>query len=251
MPPRTLTAHLKPHERIILAWDRSDFNEHSKLLVDRLLPCVGMVKLGYQAIYSLTSFGTVALDMVRLVPLGGYFLDAKLEDIEHTMVEAIRAIVRWPKPPSIVSIHATMRVERLVTILEALRGSPILPAFVTVLTDQSDDDCYEVYGDGVKEVVEARAHRVEFASKKTGVPAAIICSPQELGVLKECNLTKITPGIRAKGDPEDDQERTMTAREAIEAGADYLIIGRPILGAQDPVAAAHLVAADIADGIGA
>lgn len=253
---RSLTADLKPHERIILPWDQGNFNEHGKETLNRLLPHIGMVKLGYQAIYSRALFSTVAFDVIQHVtgPAGrGYFLDGKLKDIENTVVEAIKVMSKWPVPPRIITIHATMRYKTIVAALNAVRGSTILVAGVSLLTDHDDTDADEIYNVDAIDVVLDCADRLAMASEETGVPAALVCAPPDLEVLARNsdydNLIRITPGIRETDAPPDDQARTMTARDAIIAGADYLVIGRPVMKAPDPVAAAAGFAKQIEDAL--
>jgi orotidine-5'-phosphate decarboxylase len=251
MAPRSLTQGLKPHERIILPWDKSDFNEHNKKKLEKLLPHIGIVKLGYQAIYSRSPLSTVALDVVHY--LGGpmfcdYFLDAKLKDIQNTVTEAIKAILEWHSPPKIITIHATMRLGTIVAALKATKPGTLI-AGVTLLTDHDDADAMAIYGKSAEQVVIDCADRLLAASRATGVPVAMVSGPPDLLALQNGgaydDLIKITPGIRDKNAKPDDQKRTMTAAEAISAGADYLVIGRPILNALDEVAAAQEIAEQI------
>ena len=115
---------------------------------------------------------------------------------------------------------------------------------VTVLTSMTPERCELVHGTDPGTHVELLAELLVEAGAQ-----AVVCSPLEvesIATIHRDALIRITPGIRAHDAPPDDQKRTMTARDAINAGADYLVIGRPIMNAPDPVAAARLFAEEIA-----
>lgn len=248
---RSLTPHLEPHQRIILAYDKATFSRDGDWdLLHSLMPHVGMVKIGMQAIASrMLGTSSVALQVIDAVEHqgGSVMYDGKFKDIANTVGESIKSLVAWNTPPKIATIHVTMRPKSIIAALEAARGSSLLVAGVSLLTDHEKADAEDIYSDTPDNVVLACAHRLEEASKLTGVPAGIVSAPKELELIRGFDLIKITPNIRAKDAPPDDQNknRSMTAAEAIAAGADYLVIGRPIMKAPDPVAAAKDIARQI------
>jgi len=249
---RELTAGLRPHERIILAYDKSSLSDEDRELLRKAVPRVGAGKVGFQAILTRHRTGSLGFDIADYIwsQDGQVMLDVKLKDIQNTVVSAIRSIATWPRRPKIVTIHATQRLETLEAALKAAGEVGIMLAGVTLLTDHDEGDSISVYAQPVGAVVHEGAERMLAASKATGVPAALVCGPPDLKELRENPLIKITPGIREKSATPDDQNRTMTAAEAIAAGADYLVIGRPIIQAPDPLAAIDDFAQQIAGAIG-
>jgi orotidine-5'-phosphate decarboxylase len=253
---RTLTANLEPHERIICAYDRSTLNHVDRQDVINLMPHIGMFKIGKQAMAARIldvrgeSSSTIALQLLDMLDRvkESAFYDDKLKDIKNTVVEAIKAMLVWPQPPKITTIHATTRVENIIAALEATRDKKTLVAGVTLLTDHELKDAKDIYGRTPDQVILDCAARLAQAVEVTGVNAGIVCAPAELPLLERFGmLVKITPNIRDKDAPRDDQnkDRSMTAAEAIEAGADYLVIGRPIMKATQPVIAAQAIAKQI------
>jgi orotidine-5'-phosphate decarboxylase len=117
---------------------------------------------------------------------------------------------------------------------------------VTVLTSLEENNAHLIFGGPSKAKVLQFARDAKLAGCN-----GIVCSPQELKLLGKqaelVSLLKVIPGIRSNDSPPDDQRRTMTAAEAVRAGADYLVIGRPITAAPDPVEAAKKFAAEIAE----
>lgn len=255
MAHRSLTQHLKPHERIILAYDKATFDESDWSLLFRLIPHVGMVKVGMQAIATqiprqgLVPSTSVAFQVVDAMQehSGSIMYDGKFKDIGNTVGEAIKSLAVWSAPPKIATIHATMKVPSIVAALEASRNSKILVAGVTLLTDHDYEDAAEIYRDTPDAVVVDSVARLAAAVKETGVPAGMVSAPKELELVSEFNLIKITPNVRNKDAPIDDQNknRSMTAAEAIAAGADYLVIGRPIMKHEDPLGAAQSITRQI------
>lgn len=151
---------------------------------------------------------------------GKLFWDGKWNDISNTVAGAASGI--QPLLPKFVNIHASSGIE---SIKKAVENSPNnLVLGVTVLTSISKHECVSIFGSGTSKKV------VKFAKDLVSVDAhGIICSPQELLALEKfTKLIKVVPGIRPAWAPSNDQKRITTPREAIDAGADYLVIGRPI-----------------------
>lgn len=166
-------------------------------------------------------------------------LDAKFHDIPNTVANATKKLSGWGA--QIVTVHATGGVEMMKAAVENLPGKV---AAVTVLTSINRDDCLALFGDEPPYVVMTLAHH----AKEAGA-SYLVCSPLELEILDTINLTKIVPGIRPLWYQEnDDQARKMTPAEAMAAGAGFLVMGRPILRADDPVEAAQKTMEEIKKG---
>ena len=125
------------------------------------------------------------------------------------------------------------------------RPAPILVA-VTALTSLDDNALVEI---GVNRSMERHVEELAALVSRSGLDG-VVASPHELKVLRARfpSLTIVTPGIRASSAPADDQSRTLSAKDALAAGASYLVVGRPITGAADPVAAAHKIVAEMEQG---
>ncbi len=208
-------------DRLIVALD-VDTLEKLKPLVEQLLPWVGCFKVGLEL---MTSQG--APRVVELIHgMGGQvFLDGKFHDIPNTVGSASRTAASLGV--RIFDVHASAGGEALnAAVLN--RGRSSLFA-VTVLTSFSDQACHALYGDSVQNKVVQLALDAEAA----GVDG-LICSPADLAFLNShpilARLPKMTPGVRPRWAETQDQKRTLTPKEAIEAGASFLVIGRPILG---------------------
>lgn len=254
--PRSLTASLKPRERIIYAYDQHTLNEREAEGLLDIAPHIGMIKFGHQAIYASTKTSTVAQEGITLLsgwPSYGYFLDAKLKDITYTLTQTLRIILSWPTPPRVITIDAAQKKETLVEALRATRGSGTLIAGVSLLTDHNDDDAREIYNEPASSVVLAAAERLLTASREAGVPAGMICGGPDLEALETYGydeIIKLVPGIQRRSDlAPTDQKRTMSPVEAISAGADYLIVGRTVRNSMNKVAAVHEITRDIAEAL--
>ncbi len=209
-------------------------------LVDELRADVGIFKIGLEL------FVAEGPALVRAVRARGVdvFLDLKLHDIPATVGAAVRRTgeldVRF------LTVHASGGPAMLRAAAEAAGDRTRLLA-VTALTSLSDDDLAAAgYAWGAAALVP----RLARLAADAGVPG-IVCSPREVALVKEVapTLTVVTPGIRGAGDAFGDQVRTMSARDAIAAGADVLVVGRPIKSAPDRRAAAAGIVDDIADGL--
>jgi orotidine-5'-phosphate decarboxylase len=173
------------------------------------------------------------------------FLDLKLHDIPETVDRAVaRASALGVR---MLTVHASGGREMLRRAVERARGDGkgLEIVAVTVLTSLDIDDLHAV---GITEDLVAHVERLARVAWEQGV-RAFVCSPHEAARLRGAlgaEATLITPGVRAAGDAgKDDQKRTMSAREAIEAGASWVVVGRPIRDAADPLAAAKAIAAEV------
>ncbi len=236
-------------ERLIVALDLADAGK-ARSLATLLAPEVGMFKVGKQLYVS------AGPDIVQMIhDLGGeVFLDLKFHDISNTVaaaaVEAARLGVR------LFNVHASggremMRqtaaaVER-VCGEEGLRRPSVLG--VTVLTSLDDSDLDAL---GIQGGVRAQVLRLAGMVREAGL-AGVVCSAQEAADIRRAcgdGFLLVTPGIRPAGEQAGDQKRVMTPGDAVRAGIDYIVVGRPITGADDPVDAARTVVAEMAEAAG-
>ena len=198
-----------------------------------------MVKVGLQL------FVAEGPDVVRRlrkeVPEVEIFLDLKLHDIPNTMRGAIASArdlgVRF------LTVHAGSGTDHLAACVEEA-GDDLGILAVTVLTSQDEAACRQAgHTRPTSELVEMRA----VCARDAGC-AGLVCSGQELPTVRSVapELQRIVPGIRPAGSAAQDQKRVMTPQEAIAGGASYLVIGRPIMQADDPAAAARSIAAELA-----
>ena len=201
---------------IIVAIDETDFTRASKI-IDNLDPKKCMVKIGS------VSFNSSGHELIFYAAEKGFeiFLDLKLHDIPNTVKKSIEGLAALPI--KLLTIHASGGKNMMKAAMEGVSGSDIKVFGVTALTSLSDDDTYEIYRRSATEQVNAMLDLAESACID-----GVVCSPYELELVsKSESLLSITPGIRLD-ESNDDQKRVMTPKQAIELGADYLVIGRPI-----------------------
>lgn len=232
-------------EKIIVALDVPNLKEAGKLVSD-LAPYVGCFKVGLEL---LTAEGAPnVVDFVN--SLGGeVFYDGKFADIPNTVGGAARAAAEMKV--KMFNVHASAGIGAMMEAV-ANKGTSLVLA-VTVLTSLEENNAYLVFGGPSK----AKVLQLARDAKLAGCDG-IICSPQELeflGKQKELDgLLRVTPGVRPVWASTDDQKRVMTPGEAIKAGADYLVIGRPItkppaeIGSR--VDAVKLIQEEIAEAMG-
>jgi orotidine-5'-phosphate decarboxylase len=227
---------LQPRERLIVALDVPSVDE-ARSMVARLGDAVSFYKIGYQLGYA------GGLDYARVLADAGkrVFLDLKLHDIANTVAKGVQSVARLGA--SFLTVHAYPQTMQ--AAVEA-RGRDLRILAVTVLTSYNDRDLEAAgYGVSVNALVAARAAQ----ARDIGVDG-VVCSAEEAAQLRGvvgANMVLVTPGIRPAGADSGDQKRIMTPAAAIAASADYLVVGRPILGAADPKAAAQSIIAEIAE----
>lgn len=224
--------------RLIVALDVPDAAT-ALAAAQRLAGHVGMLKVGLELFVA--EGPEVVRQLRRAHPQLEIFLDLKLHDIPNTMVGAIRSARALGA--RFITVHAGSGVAHLRACVDAA-GPALGVLAVTVLTSQDAAACAEAgHTRSPAEIVALRA----AAAHQAGC-AGLVCSGQELARVREAapGLACVVPGIRPAGGELGDQKRVMTPREAIAAGASYLVVGRPILGAADPAAAADAITAEIA-----
>lgn len=221
---------------IAVALDAPDL-ETAARWADLVTPHVSTVKIGLELYLR---YGPDVVASIRGASGVKIFLDLKLHDIPVTVAGAARAVARLR--PEILTVHASGGRDVIRAAVEAAPDTTI--AAVTVLTSLSSADLerFGMVGPLHDVVLRLSALAVQAGAR------ALVCSPQEVTDVRAevgPNITLITPGVRPAGAASHDQARTATPEQALRAGADLLVIGRPITGAPDPGAAAAAIAAPL------
>jgi orotidine-5'-phosphate decarboxylase len=229
---------IHPRDRLIVALDVPGVAE-AEGLVARLGDGVSFYKVGLQLAYAPGGLPFAE----RLAQSGKrVFLDVKLLDIDNTVEGAIRSIV--PMGMTFVTVHAYPKAIR--AALRARGDARLKILGVTVLTSMDDADVADAgYDVSLRALVFRRA-----ADAKAAGADGIVTSPAEAAAARAVvgpDMAIVTPGIRPAGASVGDQRRVATPEMAIRAGADYLVVGRPIAAASDPKAAAEAIVGEIAD----
>jgi orotidine-5'-phosphate decarboxylase len=229
-----------PRDRLIVALDVPSA-EDAKALIEALGDSVGVYKIGLELLFA------GGLELAAELARHGrqVFVDAKLLDIEATVERATAAIAQ--SGAAFLTVHALDRK----TLDAAIRGrgdSPMKLLGVTVLTNLAPSDVIE---QGIDHPLgELVLHRAKLA-KEAGFDG-IVASGHEAAKIRAAagpDFLIVTPGVRPQGSDAQDQTRAVTPRSAIAAGADYLVVGRPITRAADPRGAAEAIVAEIAEAL--
>ena len=206
---------------IIVAIDEINLKKASDIL-DNLDSEKCMVKIGS------VSFNSIGHDIISYASKKGFdiFLDLKLHDIPNTVKKSIEGLVSLPI--QMLTIHTSGGKEMMMAAMEAVSGTEIKVFGVTALTSLGNDDTNEIF----QRTASAQVNAMLDLAESAGIDG-VVCSPHELDLVsKRKSLLSITPGIRLY-DSNDDQKRVMTPKEAINHGADYLVIGRPITASEN------------------
>ena len=206
---------------IIVAIDETNFKKASNI-IDQLDSSKCMIKIGSVA------FNSIGHNLIDYVAQRGFdiFLDLKLHDIPNTVKKSIESLSSLPI--KMLTVHTSGGKDMMSAAMEAVSGTDIKVFGVTVLTSLSDEDTNTIFKRTSSKQVEAMLDLAQLA----GIDG-VVCSPHELkNVKKRESLLSITPGIRLQ-DSDDDQKRVMTPKDAIDLGADYLVIGRPITSSEN------------------
>lgn len=217
--------------RIIVALD-TDSPEKALETVRLLKGEVGMFKVGLEL------FPVGGAELVKKIQAYGadVFLDLKFHDIPNTVAGAIRSAVSLGV--RFVTVHASGGKQMLEAAARAAEGSVTTILAVTVLTSLDDADLREVgYATGTRETV----LRLARMAREAGI-GGLVCSAQEVAAVREVvrnGVVLVTPGVRLPEDAVGDQKRIVAPEDAVRSGSDFLVVGRPITQADDPVAAAR------------
>ncbi|CAN5138664.1 orotidine-5'-phosphate decarboxylase [soil metagenome] len=227
-------APIDPRDRLIVALDLSSV-EAAEAMIARLGNSVTFYKIGYQLAYA----GGLAL-VPKLAERGKkVFADLKMHDIGNTVAKGVESVAKLGA--TFLTVHAYPQTMK--AAVEA-RGPSLKILAVTVLTSYDDDDLHAAgYRLGVSDLVEARA----LQAQALGIDG-LVCSGEEAATVRGIvgpQMALVTPGIRPTGSAVGDQKRIMTPGRAIAAGADYLVVGRPVVEAADPKTAAEEIVAEI------
>jgi len=227
----------RPLDRVAVALDTPD-RERFEAWCRTFGPRVGLLKVGLEAF---VRWGPPAVETAR-THARGVFLDLKLHDIPNTVAGAVAAA--RDLGVSLLTVHAAGATPMLRAAVEAARGEVGLLA-VTLLTHLDEAALAEL---DVPGEIAPRAARWAELAQRAGCAGAV-CSPHEASALRARlppPFLLVTPGVRPSGGDAGDQRRVMTPAEALAAGADYLVIGRPLTGATDPGAALAALERDLA-----
>ena len=227
---------IDPRDRLIVALDVPSVSE-AEAMVSRIGPAANFYKIGYQ----LGLAGGLPFAAGLIAAGKQVFLDFKLHDIGNTVTHGVASVANMGA--TFLTVHAYPQTMKAAA--QGARGSKLKILAVTVLTSYDDSDLAEAgYALSVGPLVAKRAAQ----ARAIGIDG-LVCSPEEAANLRGIvggGMALVTPGIRPAGSAAGDQKRIMTPARAIAAGADYLVVGRPIVEAADPKAAAQAIVDEIA-----
>ncbi len=206
---------------IIVAIDETNFKIASSI-INNLDSKKCMIKIGSVA------FNSIGREIITYAANKGFdiFLDLKLHDIPNTVEKSIKGLINLPI--KMLTIHVSGGEYMMKAAMSAVSGTDIKIFGVTALTSLNDDDTKNIFQRTASDQVNAMLDLAEIS----GIDG-VVCSPHELKLVRnKDSLLSITPGIRLQ-DTNDDQKRIMTPKKAIDLGADYLVIGRPITKSKD------------------
>lgn len=224
-----------PRDRLIVALDLSEVTEAERM-VRHLGDSVSFYKIGYELGFA----GGLALAEKLAGEGKKIFLDFKLHDIGNTVERGVASLAKTGA--TFLTVHAYPQTMR--AAVDGRGDTALKLLAVTALTSYDDADAAEAgYAFAIRDLVRLRAEQ----ARTIGMDG-VVCSAAETGLVRDVagpNLAIVTPGIRPAGSAAGDQKRTLTPTEAIRAGVDYLVVGRPVMAASDPKAAADAIVAEI------
>lgn len=237
---------MSPDQRIIVALDVADLESAEKLLAE-LKGVISYYKVGLELF---SAYGWKALELVRKYG-GKIFLDLKLHDIPTTVAKT--ASVICDHDVDMFNVHTLGGYEMMQKTADAVfercaakKNKPLLIG-VTILTSHSPSALSSELG--ISRSLEEEVLGLAGLARKAGLNG-VVCSPQEIRLMRESfgkDFVIVTPGIRPVDGTLNDQKRVLTPGDALRAGSDYLVIGRPITGAPKPRAAAEAIIASLLD----
>lgn len=223
-------------DRLIVGLDIPTVSE-ARTIVSTLGDDVSFYKIGYQLAF------VGGLDLARELISEGkkVFLDMKLLDIDNTVAKGVENIARMGV--SMLTLHAYPKAMQ--AAVDAAKGSGLTLLGVTVLTSMDEADLREAgYDCDPRSLVLRRAEQARQAGM-----GGIVCSAEEAAAVRQIvgpDMNIVTPGIRPTGSDAGDQKRVMTPADALRAGSSHLVVGRPVVKAQDPKVAAQAILAEMA-----
>ncbi|WP_428377036.1 orotidine-5'-phosphate decarboxylase [Lichenicoccus sp.] len=225
--------------RLIAALDTADLGEAQRWAA-AVAPYAGAIKLGLEFTYA-----QGLAEVRRLAGSARLFLDLKLHDIPNTVAGALRSLA--PARAAMLTIHAAGGPAMITAAREACDAMPERPLLlaVTVLTSLDADALHQT---GIAGGPRQQVMRLGRLAMQAGADG-LVCSPHEVAMLRDAlgdAPVLVAPGVRPEGSASGDQKRVMTPGEAAQAGADWIVVGRPITRAGDPGAAAAAIAAELA-----
>jgi orotidine-5'-phosphate decarboxylase len=225
-------------KRLIVALDTPDLSEAARW-AGAVAGHAGALKLGLEFFLA---HGRTGYEAIKGTPI---FLDLKLHDIPNTVAGAVRAVLDLQ--PKMLTIHASGGPAMIEAAKAAASSTPNPPLIlaVTVLTSL---DAASVKAIGVDRSPADQVRLLAAMAVQAGADG-LVCSPHEVASLREMlgpSVKLVVPGIRPSGSPAGDQARVMTPGDAVAAGADWIVVGRPITASKDPAASAARIAAEIA-----
>ncbi|UJW75756.1 orotidine-5'-phosphate decarboxylase [Rhizobium sp. SL42] len=226
---------MSARDRLIVGLDVPTIAE-AEAIVAKLGDSVSFYKIGYQLVFA------GGLELARDLAQGGkkIFLDMKLLDIDNTVASGVENIAKMGM--SMLTLHAYPKAMR--AAVEAARGSDLCLLGVTVLTSMDEQDLVDAgYEYDPHTLVLKRAEQARAAGM-----GGIVCSAEESAAVRSIigpDMALVTPGIRPAGADKGDQKRVMTPADALKAGSSHLVVGRPIVKAADPKAAALAILAEM------
>lgn len=238
MPRRPCRSRMAERTRLAAALDTADL-PRARALAAAVGPHCGLLKLGLEFFLANGPAG------VRAVSERPLFLDLKLHDIPNTVAGAVRALL--PLAPAMLTLHAAGGGGMIEAARAAAEGAPRPPLLlaVTVLTSLDAEALHAV---GVAGGVRQQVLRLARAAMSAGADG-LVCSAREVAMLRDAlgeAPVLVVPGIRPAGAAAGDQARVATPQQAAAAGADWIVVGRPITEAADPALAAATIAASLA-----
>ena len=226
---------LESRERLIVALDVPSAAK-AETMVTQLGDSVRFYKIGYQLAFA----GGLPFAKELIAAGKQVFLDLKLHDIGNTVAKGVESVAQLGA--TFLTVHAYPQTMK--AAIEGRRGSKLRILAVTVLTSYDDADLAAAgYEMDVKELASARAAQ----ARDIGIDG-LVCSAEEVTALRDiagAGMVLVTPGIRPAGGDAGDQKRIVTPARATKAGADYLVVGRPVVETADPRSAADAIVAEI------
>ena len=228
---------MEARDRLIVGLDLPTVDE-ARVLVSSLGDAISFYKIGYQLVFA------GGLDFARqlIAEDKKVFLDMKLLDIDNTVAKGVENVARMGV--SMLTLHAYPKAMR--AAVNAARGSGLTLLSVTVLTSMDEPDLHEAgYDCDPRSLVFRRAEQARDAGM-----GGIVCSAEEASQVRRivgAGMDIVTPGIRPAGADAGDQKRVMTPADALRAGSSHLVVGRPIVKAPDPKAAARAILAEMTE----